>query len=414
MGRLPLAPGTGGEIKVRQVGSAWVARCQYRHEDGTYSDVRRRGRTKESARKAVRDALKSIMVSRPGATLTADTLFSVAATEWLDQYRVDAENGIYSLSSVDTYTDHLRNHVLPTLGHLRLIEVKPPVINSLCQRNLKTYSLSLAKHTKAVVGNVMTFAVQAGAIDTNPTREIGRLTEKRAKTKKRVARALTADEVVAFLGKLDTDQEARTRDLPDLVRYFVATGERLGEALGAHWSDFDPSGKVLTMTGNIIQARGHGTVRNPGKSETAKRLIPLPAWCVTMLQDRQAKLGTVDPDKPIFPNTQGGYQNASNLTNRYWLPFRRRAGYEWVTFHTFRKTVATLLDDAGLTARQIADILGHAHPSMTQNTYMGRGQMSRDGANALDRVINNDAAKTGNKLALGESITGDQAADQER
>jgi integrase len=49
------------------------------------------------------------------------------------------------------------------------------------------------------------------------------------------------------------------------------------------------------------------------------------------------------------------------------------AGYEWVTFHTFRKTVATLLDDAGLTARQVADILGHANPSMTQDVYFGRG-----------------------------------------
>jgi integrase len=100
-----------------------------------------------------------------------------------------------------------------------------------------------------------------------------------------------------------------------------------------------------------------------------------------------APLGTVDPDSPIFPNSRGGYLNASNLNNRYWIPFRTRAGYEWVTFHTFRKTVATLLDDAGLSARQIADILGHAHPSMTQNTYMGRGQVSRDGAEALNNVV---------------------------
>lgn len=138
------------------------------------------------------------------------------------------------------------------------------------------------------------------------------------------------------------------------------------------------------MTGDIIQPRGRGTVRNEGKSETARRMIPLPAWCVAMLTDRQAKLGVVDPGKPIFPNSTGGYWN---LNNRYWLPFRQRAGYEWVTFHTFRKTVATLLDDAGLTARQIADILGHAQPSMTQNTYMGRGQVTRDGADALDRVV---------------------------
>jgi integrase len=62
-------------------------------------------------------------------------------------------------------------------------------------------------------------------------------------------------------------------------------------------------------------------------------------------------------------------------------------GYEWVTFHTLRKTVGTLLDEAGLTARQIADVLGHAHPSMTLNNYMGRGQKSRASADALDAAF---------------------------
>lgn len=37
-----------------------------------------------------------------------------------------------------------------------------------------------------------------------------------------------------------------------------------------------------------------------------------------------------------------------------------RAGYGWVTSHVYRKTVATLMDDAGLSARQAADQLGHS------------------------------------------------------
>ena len=40
--------------------------------------------------------------------------------------------------------------------------------------------------------------------------------------------------------------------------------------------------------------------------------------------------------------------------------------------HNFRKTTATHLDQAGLSARVIADQLGHARPSMTQDVYMGR------------------------------------------
>lgn len=70
--------------------------------------------------------------------------------------------------------------------------------------------------------------------------------------------------------------------------------------------------------------------------------------------------------------------------SRAWRPFVARAGYAWVTF---RNTVATLLDDTGLTARQIADILGHAHPSMTQDAYMGRGSVTRKGAAALDATL---------------------------
>ncbi|MFF0268964.1 helix-turn-helix domain-containing protein [Kribbella sp. NPDC004536] len=44
----------------------------------------------------------------------------------------------------------------------------------------------------------------------------------------------------------------------------------------------------------------------------------------------------------------------------------------WVTSHIFRKTTATALDEAGQTARQVADQLGQSRPSMTQDVYFGR------------------------------------------
>lgn len=52
---------------------------------------------------------------------------------------------------------------------------------------------------------------------------------------------------------------------------------------------------------------------------------------------------------------------------------------------TFRRTVATRLDEAGLSARAIADHLGHAKPSMTQDVYMGRNVASSEAATILDR-----------------------------
>jgi integrase len=64
---------------------------------------------------------------------------------------------------------------------------------------------------------------------------------------------------------------------------------------------------------------------------------------------------------------------------------RSRLGYEWVNSKTFRKTVATRLDEAGLSARQIADHLGHSNPSMTQDVYMGRRVAGTAAAELLGR-----------------------------
>jgi integrase len=60
---------------------------------------------------------------------------------------------------------------------------------------------------------------------------------------------------------------------------------------------------------------------------------------------------------------------------------------DWMTAHTFRKTVATVLDGEGLSARVGADQLGHAQVSMTQDVYMGRGEVHTEVAAALDKLI---------------------------
>jgi integrase len=43
--------------------------------------------------------------------------------------------------------------------------------------------------------------------------------------------------------------------------------------------------------------------------------------------------------------------------------------------HIFHKTVATLIDDDGLSARIGADQLGHSKVSMSQDRYMTRGRI---------------------------------------
>jgi integrase len=53
----------------------------------------------------------------------------------------------------------------------------------------------------------------------------------------------------------------------------------------------------------------------------------------------------------------------------------------------FRKTVATLIDDEGLSAGIGADHLGHSHVSMTQDHNMTRGRIHTQVADLLDRTV---------------------------
>ena len=54
--------------------------------------------------------------------------------------------------------------------------------------------------------------------------------------------------------------------------------------------------------------------------------------------------------------------------------------------HTYRKTVATWMDAEGLSARTIADKLGHSRISMTQDVYMGRRAVDASAARVLQAV----------------------------
>jgi integrase len=389
MPRPPMPLGTYGKIKVNEVAPGkFRARCKYRHYDGKVYQVQRDGPSETAAVNRLKEAIRDWVTPVQAGEFGPDSRFRALALAWLAEFERDADRGFNSWGSVDTYRSRLTLIVIPKIGELRAREIaaSPVVLDRVCQATRDEMSASSAKIVKSVIGNVCMFGVRVGAFETNPARDIGRIEAKKARNRPQKPRALSTAEVFELFGKLDTDEQAIAADLPDLIRFFLATGERTGEALAADWADFDPDAKQLTMAGNVIRATGKGRIVNRGKTENSVRPIPLAGWCVTMLDNRHAALGRPAAG-PVFPSSTGTIREASNVRNRAWNPFKQRAGFDWVTFRTFRKTVATMLDDAGLTARQIADILGHAHPSMTQDVYMGRGAVSRDGANALDATL---------------------------
>jgi integrase len=91
--------------------------------------------------------------------------------------------------------------------------------------------------------------------------------------------------------------------------------------------------------------------------------------------------------RQVFPApVAGGIRDPSNTLKMMREAFKR-AGFEGVTSHYFRKTVATLMDEAGLSARSAADQLGHAKPSLTADIYMGRKKRATGAAEVLEDLF---------------------------
>lgn len=374
MGRPPMPVGTFGRIAYLPVGSGQVrARARFRDYDGRVRPVSRYGPTNAAAERALREALRD-RVGPTGSEITADTRLLLVAELWLENIKASD----LSIGTQQTYETALRSWVLPGAGELTVREVRPAAVDRLLKAVTAKNGPGAAKTARTVLSGVMQLAVQHGAIDINPVRHATRLSGPR----KERPRALRAEEEGDMLMWLGYSDRALYLDLVDLVDFMIGTGLRIGESLAVPRTR---QGGTLEVNATVVRVKGKGLIIQPRtKSEAGWRVIALPPY-VDELIDRRVEAEY--PDKShhtLFPTVLGHLRDPNNTSGdlREVLDW---GGYDWITSHVFRKTIATKLDDAGLSARQIADHLGHANPSMTQDVYLGRSVVTAEAATILDR-----------------------------
>jgi integrase len=203
--------------------------------------------------------------------------------------------------------------------------------------------------------------------------------------------ALDLTQVYDLRVKLVADQKARDWDLLDFIDVMLATGERIGENSAITWDAVYLDAEIVEIRGTVVRIKGRGLrIKLKPKSRAGYRKLRLPSWAVEMLRRRQAEV-TPNEWGVVFTSPTGMLRDPSN-TQADLRDVFARLDYPWVTSHVFRKTAATLLDEAGVSARKIADQLGHAQVSLTQDFYMGRKIASEDAARVLEIIGRPDRA----------------------
>ncbi len=363
----------GKKVRAENVRQAttWRARCSVRSIDGTRSDLTRWAKTKRDALAAIDVALTDRRHASADGTIKPSTPFVAAGRLWLEQQRrPEANKAAKTLEAYEgAFNRYLDADGCPLRG-LTLAQANDVQrLLGVLQHVADDHGSGSAKTTRTVLSGIFGMAVQRGVLTMNAARQTGAvkaLDPKRTKRDKR--RSLTTDErakVIETADELAAKSGADPRTarkwamVADLVAFLAGTGVRISEARMLRWEH------VNLKTGAV---EVHGT-----KTASSLRGLNAPAWLLPRLKRRAKVTGGVGYvfASPALLDGAESPVDASNLQD-YVRVVLDKAGLEWATSHSFRRTVATMLHSGGIPLVRIADQLGHANPAMTANVYLGR------------------------------------------
>jgi integrase len=385
MARPPLPVGTWGKIRTKKLGpNRFHARARFRDYDGTTRDVEATGTTGPAAVRALQANLRD-RVAPNDDEVTRETHVNTLADLWFDEKI--AEESV-SAQTISRYEISIRVAIKPALGKLRIREAGAGRLDKFLREIAKDRP-SAAKGAKVVLGQMFAFAVRRGALTANPVRDTGRLRNPR-----RTVRALDAEQLNGVRTAIRKWQEPTpgksgprpTGDLADIVDLMLATGARIGEILAVRWEDLDLAAEkpTLTICGTIVYLKGKGFFRQEWtKSDAGFRTVILPSFAVAMLLGRKLAAAS-NPHDAVFASRRGTWLSPQNV-RRQWRQARADTGLEWVTPHTFRKTVATLIDKEA-SADSAAGQLGHGSKEITKKHYIVKPTLAPDSSHILEQL----------------------------
>lgn len=365
--------GTFGKITTTEVRSGvYRARTRFRDFDGVTRGVTATGR---SAAAATRD-LKTKIADRnapSGDLISPNMRISQVAEIWLSLYRAEQRS---EATTANEYQRIIDNVINPAIGNIRLREATAGRVERLI-KSQKSHSRQ--KKTKTVLKMMLDAAVIDDALPANPVSSTSRL-----RGQKNDVQALSLQDLQTVRSAVESWMNKKrpgpkpTTDMPDIIDLLLGTGCRIGEVLALRWKDIDLSAtpKTATISGTIKTETGKGTYRkSKPKSDASKRTIALPPFAVDVLMRRRVDQPT-NRLNAVFATRNGTWHQVGNIERR-WRTIRADTGLDWVTPHTFRKTVATLIDrqvGSGTAAR----ILGHSSDAITKEFYIEKDRSTPD------------------------------------
>lgn len=363
--------GTFGDITYVPAGSGRVrARTRYRDDDGKVRRISATGISRRDAERKLKTGIAERSSHRTMGELTADSSFNTLIDVWLAD--LDLE-GKLAPSTRALYERNMRQLVMPVFEGYALREISVSKVDQFIKRLAANKSYSMAKQARTVLSLAFGLAVRYDAIQKNPVRETARLRKPPSQ-----AMALSGAQVDAI-----RDAVRRWRrgpgvagpppdgQLEQVIEVMLGTSARIGEVLAIRKCDVDVTNSPATVRicGTVVSPAGKPTHRQPHpKTEKSIRTVSVPSFTAAAIRERLVKVAAEDPEHLIFFSRNGTPLTTNNIRRRL-RAVMDQAGIEGVTPHSFRRTVATVIDRVG-GADLAAELLGHSSSKITKEHYI--------------------------------------------
>ena len=313
-----------------------------------------------SKRQAQRTAWEQVLSRLDDISLCPQSLYTVK--EFV-RTRFEPDVVAKSKSTSQHYANMLK-HVLPKLGPMRLRDVQLADVQELISAKLASgLSIQTCQHIRKTVGAVFTHAKRHGHFSGDVPSQGVQLPAMRRKERK----IMTPDHVREIYRALPSPYR-------ELILVLAIIGLRIGEACGLRWSRVNWSDEFIVIDGEPIPphtiavheayVRGEWTTK---KKEASERHVPLPRPLAEALASLKRSSRWTAPEHPVFASRNGTPIDQHNVARRHLKPIVKELGIPWVSWHTFRHTLASLADQAGLTLTERKRVLGHAGDHMTMH-----------------------------------------------
>lgn len=205
-----------------------------------------------------------------------------------------------------------------------------------------------ANRCLSLLSKMFNLAIEQGERADNPVIGIERNQEHRRDA------YMSLDELKLLLEVLNREDD---QDQADAVRLLLVTGARIGEVVGASWSEFDLEAKRW--------------VKPPSKTKQRRvHRVGLNTFAVDILKslkaraEHQAKENNTTVSAYLFPRREDQTRPRPEI-KKFWFKVSRKACLQEFVLYDARHTFASHALVAGVSLGVVGALLGHSNPATT-------------------------------------------------